>query len=434
MSTFQLVVMIILGFSAFAGVGFFALYRGSSANIVHVSMWGTLPATQVNKLLQEQAITDVLEEQLVSVSYVQKADSTIDDELLRAMAIGQGPDAIILSQDQILQYQDRIVPIPYTSLPLRTFRDTYIQEADLYLQPAGITALPFQIDPLVMYYNRDLLTSANIAQVPQYWSDVQNTLVPRISQATTQGAISQSAIALGGFANIMHAKEIISLLLLQAGSPIVGQDGVSGKYQVALSSLGSSGQNPGDRALSFYTQFADPTKSSYSWNASLPVDRDAFLSGKLALYFGFASEFNDLRERNPNLNFDVAPVPQTDSTQTKISFGKMYGIALLKSAPSVQSTFTAISVLASPQVQALWSSITQLPPISRALLAQTPADPNDVIFYAAALQSRGWLDPNPVATNNIFGTMVRNILSGVSRPIEAVRVAESQLQEYLPVN
>ncbi len=60
----------------------------------------------------------------------------------------------------------------------------------------------------------------------------------------------------------------------------------------------------------FYTRFARPDNTLYSWNRSFSSDRDRFVSGDLALYFGYGSEGKELERLNPNLNFDIAEVPQ----------------------------------------------------------------------------------------------------------------------------
>ena len=65
------------------------------------------------------------------------------------------------------------------------------------------------------------------------------------------------------------------------------------------------GVRVGESVLRFYTQFADPAKETYSWNKTFQNDKNAFISGKLAFYFGYASEYKDIQQKNPNLRFDI---------------------------------------------------------------------------------------------------------------------------------
>jgi hypothetical protein len=55
----------------------------------------------------------------------------------------------------------------------------------------------------------------------------------------------------------------------------------------------------------------------------LPKSREYFLSGRLATYFGFASEAPKIRLINPNLNFDVAEMPSDENSNNKTVFSKV---------------------------------------------------------------------------------------------------------------
>ncbi|MCD5396682.1 MAG: hypothetical protein LRZ98_00730 [Candidatus Pacebacteria bacterium] len=55
----------------------------------------------------------------------------------------------------------------------------------------------------------------------------------------------------------------------------------------------------------------------------MPNSRDVFLSGKLATYFGFSSELRGLRLKNPNLNFDIAMVPNPKKKEKKQVFARV---------------------------------------------------------------------------------------------------------------
>ena len=231
--------------------------------------------------------------------------------------------------------------------------------------------------------------------------------------------------------NVLHAKDILSLLMFQAGSSIDGRN-TDGVLQSALSgSNNTAAGNGSEAALSFYTQFADPAKNIYSWNTALPLSRDAFTAGDLALYFGYASELNNLYTRNPNLNFDVALMPQSQSSIADVTYGEVYGLSILKSSSNVTATANAIVTLASSAAQTIWSSVSGYPPVTRDLLAVKPTGPFMPIFYTAALQSQGWLDPNRSATDAIFKDMVESVLSGNKGPAEAVQDGNGRLSQLL---
>ena len=434
LSKFQLIFFSISIVVVIAAVGIFALNKASNGGAVsEIVIWGTLPETTFNNFVQQNAVSTALETKKVSVKYFEKPAETFDADVVEAISSGAGPDAVIITQDATLQYLNKIVQIPFSSFSERNFRDLYIQEAELFLTKTGITAMPFTVDPMVMYWNRTMFSNAGIANPPTLWSQfyADDGVISKINKIDKNHNIIKTALAFGAYNNVSHAKDILALLMLQAGSPIV-QRGDNNTLRVALSSSNSSEvKNGAQAALNFYTQFADPTKSIYSWNSSLSLSRNAFTSGDLALYFGYASEVNNLATRNPNLNFDLALVPQSQSSNENITFGNMYGISILKSSKNANAAFDAGTVLSSAEAQSVWSKRSGLPPIVRSLLVQKPEGIFDPVFYEAALQSRGWLDPNRTETETIFGDMISSVISGRMLPEEAIQGSESKFSKLL---
>jgi len=254
-------------------------------------------------------------------------------------------------------------------------------------------------------------------------------LAPRLAIVTQDQRVRQAAIALGTYDNVTHAKEILSLLWLQAGLPIT-EWSAQGELKVALSTQGAN--DAAIKAVQFYASFADPLKTTYSWNPSLPSSRDMFLAGDLAMYIGFASEYAELHEANPNLNFDVAMVPQLRSARRPITYAKVVGLAVPKAAANIGNAFRAALGLTDDEAIALWQKHTNLPPVRRSLLAKTPTDAIGKVFYYAALNSRSWLEPDPRRTGDIFRQMLEDIASGRKTPAEALSDARDALDRAIP--
>ena len=70
-----------------------------------------------------------------------------------------------------------------------------------------------------------------------------------------------------------------------------------------------------------------------------------FAAGDLAFYFGFASEISKIRDKNPNLNFDVTFFPQPKGASVAVTFGRMQGLAVLKSSQNSGAAFQVISAM-----------------------------------------------------------------------------------------
>lgn len=431
-STFQTIILVVFGVFIVVGMAYFSLGAGSGGDEdatklkSNITIWGVLPREVVT-----EALSDIFQENAAKILYEEKREGVFDRELVEALASGVGPDMILLPQNLILRHSDKVYTIPYESMPVRTFKDRFIEEGELYLNEEGILAIPVTIDPMVMYWNRDIFSDAGVSKVPEYWDEFYK-LANKITVKDNQSNILRSAISFGEFQNVVHAKEILSMLIMQAGNPITEKNAVAGKgVKSVISDMSGYGISPAVSALNFYTEFSNPTKSSYSWNRSLPSSFDMFTSGDLAVYFGFASELSKIKRKNPNLNFDVAKVPQTRDASKSITFGKMQGLSILKQSKNINTAFQVSIMFSDPKFIAKLSSSLELPPVRRDLLSKKPADAYMTLFYDSALISKAWLDPSPMSTKGIFKKMIENIVSGRRMANDAVISANAEMQKLL---
>ncbi|MCK9344926.1 MAG: extracellular solute-binding protein [Candidatus Pacebacteria bacterium] len=414
------VVLFILGFLGFSG----KLPLPSSSKEVsygEVTLWGSISRESMQSLLAN----NFRDEKSVSIKYEQKNATTFTRDFVEALASGKGPDLVILPQEELLKNLNKLAVIPYQTILERDFKNTFIAEGEMFLRPEGTVALPFMVDPIVMYWNRDIFTNALIAKPPVLWSEFYD-LVPKITVRDRTGNITRSLVPFGEYRNVTNAKEILSVLLMQAGSPVVTSK--NGNLTAALVIQGPLNvENPVVTAMRFYTEFSKSEKDSYSWNRSLPQSRSMFEAGDLALYFGYASEYQSIKLKNPHLNFDVAMIPQVGKTANKLTFGRMHGIAIVGASKNQGGALRAAMLLSGSSVITGISGITGLPPVRRDLIAIPPVDAAQSVFYDSALISRAWYDPSPIETNAIFMTMIDSVNSGRSSMNEALAVAHSSL-------
>jgi len=431
---FQLAILgtfgafIILGVLAFAGIlpGFSNSAKKENQFLGNVVIWGTLPQGTMTSIVDD---FNNVNKDTVTVAYTEKSKGTFESDLVEALADGVGPDVILLPQDFIVHHRNKIYPIPYEVLSERTFKDNFIEEGQLYLGSTGIFAVPFVVDPLVMYWNRDIFSSDLVSNPPSYWDEFFE-LAKTVTKIDNNSNIKKSLVSFGEFDNVANAKDILSMLMMQAGSSIISVD-ENGIYHPTLSEDQSNGVSPAEEAFRFYTEFSNPTKTSYSWNRSLPYSKDMFTTGDLALYFGYASEYQSLQKKNPHLNFDVTTVPQTRTADRKLTFGKMQGLAILKSSKVLSADLAAVNLLTSKNIISSASIALNLPPVRRDLLAQKPKESYLSVFYDGALLSKGWLDPSGSETNAIFSEIVQDITSGRRKLSSAVDNGNAQLVKLL---
>jgi len=427
LSFFQIAVMGTFVVFAAAAIFTFAIYSGSpSSAFQEVVIWGTVDDRSMKNFLQDVGVD---RNEFREVEYVQKNEETFEEELTEAIAEGVGPDLFILSEDQIVSQQAKIVVIPYETISEREFKDTFIEEGELLLTEEGILGFPLYVDPMVMYWNRDIFSREGLATPPQYWDEFFD-VSQRITKYDEARNIEQSAVALGEFQNIDHAHQLFSTLLIQAEMPITEYDEF-GELLSVLDDKRQFSSSPTISVLRFYTEFANPVKGSYSWNRSFKGSKDAFLNGQLALYFGFASEAEEIEQRNPNLNFDIALLPQVRDARRNATYGRLSSLAIPKGSKNVQGAFFAAQALTEPSIAQALSLELSLPSARRDLLLGKPQNAFEETAFSAALIARSWLDPDVAATKVIFREMVESVTSGREVIDDAVRVADRQLQKVI---
>lgn len=434
-STFQLVIIglfllfLIVGTLIFAGVlpGFRSPTGGAAGELF---LWGTVPESVIRPIIDQfnKNYRDYF-----TLRYVEKAPAGFEREFVEAKADNRAPDLLLLPHELAFTQRARLAPLPPDLISQRQFRDTFIDAGELLTSGAAVLALPLVVDPLVMYYNKNLLAEAGLAAPPRTWTEFKVKTMA-LTTLDSRRNIIRSAAALGETRNIAHAKDLLAMLFLQAGNTIVARpaSAAGGAYVSQLNQSFGTILKPAVAVLDFYTQFADPARPNYSWNRSLPEARQAFIRGQTVFYFGYGSEYKMLTRENPHLAFDLASVPQTEETNwPKLVLGRLLSVAVVSGGPKTVAAGQAARALAGPVSAGALSAALFLPPARRDLLSQAPTDPVMALFHRAAILARAWPDPDPAGTKKIFETMIESVTTGRLRSGEAVAQADRQLQALL---
>ena len=422
-----MIFIAVCGFFLVLGLVLFATYkaRQSGGNLANLQIWGTISKDDFSLFtakLNEAGI------QGFSMTYTEKSKDSFENDLVNALADGIGPDMVLIKQDFVVKHGSKLFTIPFANYEERTFRDNFINGSDIYIKSDGILAVPFVTDPMIMYYNKDIFMDVGIAQVPQKWSEFAN-LASRVTKSDASSNITRSLVSFGEYRNVENAKELISTLIFQTDNPIVKF--VAGSMQSTLgvddASLNSTTEKlSASSAIKSFTDFANPKKAVYSWNRALPSAKSSFLSEDLAMYFGFASEYSDIKTKNMNLNFDVANIPQFDAGNTSV-FGNIYAFGILKGSPNIAQALSTIYLFTSQEIENIFTSNTGFAPARKDLLALPGANSIKSVVNSSALISKGWLDPDYLETSKIFQSMIEDISSGRSDVGNAVKNAGGQI-------
>lgn len=431
MNNFQtILVAIFLAFFVFGVLIFSGILKigggsGSTSAITgKIVIWGTLPSAQVSPLVESIAGSNAP----FTVTYKEQKSDSYQANLIEAFAQDTAPDLFILTPDMILKNSNFIYKIPYASLSEKSFRTSYIDGADILLANDGAIGSPLLIDPLVLYYNKNMLSNEGILYPPTSWDELFN-LGSKLIKKKSDGTITQSMIALGQYDNVNHSKDILSMLLLESDNPIVAR--TSTGYALTMKDTLPSGVAPFEQIVNFFLEFSNPSNESYSWNRSMPNSFDMFTSDKLAFYIGYASELFKIQSVNPNLSFDVTTIPQTKGTSIKRTYGNIYTLVANKKSKNLASALGVSSIITAPDFLKELGIRTSLPTATRSLLVEKPADPYLMTFFDSAIIARSWLDPDKDQSNSIFKELIENSLSNKLSVGDAINKASSQLELIL---
>lgn len=381
-------------------------------------------------------------------------------QLKDAWARGKGPDIFALPATSINEFaSDFILPMPastklytYQSRKILFRRETEIKlttvssitgqqvkrdfadvVAEDVVRNNKVYALPLAIDTLVLYYNRDLLRGANIVEPPKTWSQVVN-LAPKLTIADEEGKVLRSAIALGTGQNVRHSSDIISLLFLQNGMILNHADGT-----VPLdTSTASDGTNLGENALSFYASFANQSRTTYSWNGTLPDSRDAFIRGTTAMYIGYGYDRADI-ESQSSVNFGISPVPhlQSDGTDAymggggslQVNYGNYWAYSVFQRTAHPNEAWNFVQFMSRDQYVGSFLSATKRVGALRSVLQRQKDDTDLGVFANQAISSRSWYHGvNADAATQALTTMLDDAATGKTTVSEALSLATRKIQ------
>jgi ABC-type glycerol-3-phosphate transport system substrate-binding protein len=396
---------------------------GLSGNIV---IWGVLPRSYFTEAMDLMSSKN----EGLYLKYVEKKIDTYQTELVEAFAKGVGPDIYIISTDMIKENESFVYKIPYTSYPEKNFKSSYVDGAEIYLDEQGIFGFPILSDPLVLYYNNDILSNNSIVNPPKTWDELFD-LNSKLTKKDGNGIISQSMISLGSYNNVNHAKDILATLLIQNGNNLIRKEieDVNTVYSSVLreNPLGYS-VLPIDATLDFYMIFSNMSSPYYSWNRALPNSLDMFTSGKLAFYIGRASELFKIQSLNPNLSFNVVELPQMKDTNFKRTYAEIYALVVNKKSANLPSALGVAGRMAQAEPSKTISLKSSLPPVLRNLLAEKPRESAHLeTFFNSSIISRSWLDPDENKTDSIFRDLIENISSNTLSTKESINKLDNQM-------
>lgn len=361
----------------------------------------------------------------ISIKYTRINKNDYENTLINKIAEGKGPDIFMLSNTSLVKHRDKIYPMPQADAGFssRDFSSAFVDGAyeELVSSDGSIYGMPLFIDTPVLFYNKDLLNAAGIAQVPNNWDDII-TLSRTLTQKNAVGEIIKSGLPLGTSRTIDNSFEILSTLMLQRGDRIIER---GEEYNTVLGEKGT-------KALEFYTSFANPADKNFSWSDRMPNSLTAFAQTSSVFAIGFYEDIARIRAKNPHINFSFTPFPQNKGTAIPVVYGRYFFPTVLKFSKNPVIAWQFINYMTSQEGASSYIERANKPPARRDLLSgKAPIAELDP-FYRQALIAKTWPIPDDMATRHLFQEAIESVISGTLNASQAIDNLAHRLDLLLP--
>jgi ABC-type glycerol-3-phosphate transport system substrate-binding protein len=305
-----------------------------------IIVWGTLPAKDL-----DQYFTDYSQiNKTFTVEYREIKEVDFIQRFIKSLADDTAPDLILASENVIIPLRQFLQNYDNTQISEAVYKTTFVRASHKLFAENGVVAIPYAVDPLVMYVNTDIMQNANFQRPPTNWSDIPSFVSNLNSFLKNTEQNNQRAIAIGSINNIKEARGILLTLLLQVKNNVLDRTlsynqnekiWIEKFIPVFASSKDDEQTESGkaaEQVFTFITSFVNPNiTTAYSWSRKYPSDIDLFAAGSLGIYFGLASDKFYIDAKNPHLKYEVAQIPIPKGSEGQIrntQYVKLYGMSM----------------------------------------------------------------------------------------------------------
>jgi multiple sugar transport system substrate-binding protein len=415
---FIIVLLFILGLATV----FFGC-RESPGKKVTLEFWGVFDDSDIYQPLIDDFNREYPN---ITIKYTKKTYQDYEKDLLETMAAGRGPDIFMLHNTWLPRYQDKIWPVSSKLITLKEFQESFVDVAvDDFVLGGDIWAIPLYVDTLALYYNKDIFNTVGIPEPPETWEEFMAD-VEKLTIRDTRGNIIRAGAAIGTARNVNRSTDILSLLMLQSGTQMVDQEKTKATFDRSVSLEGMTFY-PGERALQFYTDFANPLKSVYTWNTRMHYSIDAFYEGQTAMMFNYSYHLPTIRAKSPYLNFAVAPLPQIKTSEVDVNYANYWGLTVSKNSEAAEQAWRFIVWLSQKENTKKYLEAAKKPTARRDLIAWQKDDLDLGVFARQALTAHSWYQVDSSAIETILADMIESVVLGEATVKEAINKAAAQV-------
>lgn len=340
----------------------------------------------------------------VDVTFSGPAIGSYYTKLATQLRGSDAPCIVTLQNGQVPRFSTALEPLDELASDAGVDIAEYDTSMITQLSDDGsVYALPYDAEPMVLYYNKSLFAAAGVAEPEVGWTTDEFLEAAR---ATTTDGVKGFAIAqgIGG----------VGLWMAANGESYVAEDGTADLSDPALA---ERFQFVVDLATT--EGVAKPLEAS---GGSFP-DIDEFSSGQAAMFINGTWDLTHQQEEIGADNLGVATIPSDDGTPRGSIAGT--GFAVTKSCSDKPAAFAAIAAMTSAESQqSVAVSRKQVPARADSLDAWKGAVGEQAATVVAALTENGQVDPSATESDKIstlFTQYAVNAFSGASTVDEVLQ-------------
>jgi len=387
----------------------------------------------------------------IKIDYRNFTQEEYENELLKAFAEDRGPDIFSIHTTWMNKYKSLITPLPAQinmpyllvkgTIQKQTFTETRTQNTltlrDIrtlfpdvvyanQILDSQIYGLPLSIDTLALFYNRDLINNAGIVAPPKTWDQFRDQVI-KLTKQDIKGNIIQAGAAIGTADNVERSTDILSLLMLQVGTPMTNAQGYATFAQTPPGFTRPT--PPALEALNFYTSFASPANQVYTWNEAMPNSLQAFMAGKTAFFFGYSYHIPIIKAQAPKLNFEVALVPQVG--EPNVNFANYWAEVVSKKSQHQDEAWDFISfITTNADTNKKFLEKSRKPAALKSLIQNQATDLELAPFVSQLLTAKSWYKGKDAkVAENIFKSMINDNLEGIIQTQEIINLGVQKVNQ-----
>jgi len=402
------------------------LWPKKTVKPAYLVIWGTYDeATAFNEIISAYR----KQNGNISIKYEYKNPVTYEEDLLRAYAEDKAPDIWMMQNTWLPKYKSIITEMPQTldkTLPFTTFKDGFVDVVEKdFSDNSKIYGLPLYVDSLAMYYNKDFFNSAGISAPPETWDELIAD-VAILEKKDQWGNIQRAGVAMGTAENINRATDILELLMMQNGTQMVNDARTMATFDESTRKDNET-YYPGRDALRFYTDFANPSKKTYTWNKEMRYSIDAFIEGKTAIMFNYSHQIPTIKARAPYLNFGIAAMPQITGRNFDVNYANYWGLVVSKKSKASEEAWKFMIYMTQKDVIKKYLEKTAKPTARRDLVDWQKTDLQLGVFAKQSLSAQSWYQIENAKIETIFSNAIDSVVLGSATINRAMETAASQV-------